>query len=211
MVGCACLAGGGQRWRHGRTCRRRVGRLAATAARRVGGEGGLRSPSSSGDHGLFAPVPAAGVAAARIIQRAPKQIRPTPAPNAGLAKVFTSAAGSSPSRSLGEALAGGFRAAARQRAKGLNAHHIVAVKDSRAEFARMVLASRGIGPNSSANGVWLHRAMHAPIHTNAYYANVNAVMAKYYFGRGARHLSWSATLLRSAGCCRRDSFRCSDG
>ena len=45
----------------------------------------------------------------------------------------------------------------------------------------MVLATRGIHPNSAANGVWLHKSVHAPIHTNAYYANVNAVMAKHYF------------------------------
>ena len=45
----------------------------------------------------------------------------------------------------------------------------------------MVLGLRGIRPNSAANGVWLHRTVHAPIHTNAYYANVNTVMAKYYF------------------------------
>ncbi len=45
----------------------------------------------------------------------------------------------------------------------------------------MVLASRGIAPNSAANVVWLQRSVHAPIHTNAYYANVNAVMGKYWF------------------------------
>jgi hypothetical protein len=45
----------------------------------------------------------------------------------------------------------------------------------------MVLHQRGIGPNSPANGVWLKRSMHTPIHTNAYYANVNAVTAKYFF------------------------------
>jgi hypothetical protein len=67
------------------------------------------------------------------------------------------------------------------RARGFNAHHIVGIKDSRAEFARTVLNLRGIHPNSAANGVWLPRAMHAPIHTNGYYANVNTVMAKYYF------------------------------
>lgn len=67
------------------------------------------------------------------------------------------------------------------RAAGFNAHHIVAVNHPRAEFVRMVLASRGIQPNSAANGVWLHRSVHAPIHTNAYYANVNAVMGNYWF------------------------------
>jgi HNH/ENDO VII superfamily nuclease len=73
------------------------------------------------------------------------------------------------------------------RALGFNAHHIVAVKDSRAAFARMVLHQRGIGPNSPANGVWLKKSMHTPIHTNAYYANVNAVTAKYFFNHRARH------------------------
>lgn len=83
---------------------------------------------------------------------------------------------------MGIELAETAQRAAILRAAGLNAHHIVAVKDARAEFARMVLALRGIGPNSAANGVWLPRVVHAPIHTNAYYANVNMVLGKYYFG-----------------------------
>ncbi len=52
------------------------------------------------------------------------------------------------------------------------------------DVVREVLALRGIHPNSAANGVWLHKSVHVPIHTNAYYANVNAVMGrKYYFNR----------------------------
>ncbi len=46
----------------------------------------------------------------------------------------------------------------------------------------MVLRLHGIGPNAAANGVWLRRAAHAPIHTNAYYSNVNTVLMKYYWG-----------------------------
>jgi hypothetical protein len=121
------------------------------------------------------------VAAAKILRRTPKQIRTVRAPNPAAAQAFTSAAGSSSSRALGDAMAGGFRAAARIRARGFDAHHIVGVRDSRAEFARMVMSHRGIGPNSPANGVWLPKAMHAPTHTNAYYANVNAVIGKYHF------------------------------
>lgn len=43
----------------------------------------------------------------------------------------------------------------------------------------MVLRLHGIGPNSAVNGVWLHSSLHTKMHTNGYYANVNAVMAKY--------------------------------
>jgi hypothetical protein len=67
------------------------------------------------------------------------------------------------------------------REQGFRAHHIVAPGDHRAEFARMVLQARGIGPNTAANGVWLHRSIHEPMHTNAYYANVNIVVGKYNF------------------------------
>lgn len=125
--------------------------------------------------------PAAGVAAAKILRRTPKQIRPVRAPKPTVASAFSSAAGSSSGRVLGNALAKTADDAARLRAAGFNAHHIVAVNHPRAEFARMVLGLRGIRPNSAANGVWLHRTVHAPIHTNAYYANVNTVVAKYYF------------------------------
>ena len=45
----------------------------------------------------------------------------------------------------------------------------------------MVLQMRGIRPNDAANGVWIHPAAHLSSHTNAYYANVNAVVGKYYF------------------------------
>jgi A nuclease family of the HNH/ENDO VII superfamily with conserved AHH len=142
--------------------------------------------------------PVAGVAAARIIRRAPKQIKPIRTPNLAAAKAFSSAAGSSPSRALGIELAETAERAAFLRAAGLNAHHIVAVKDARAEFARMVLALRGIGPNSAANGVWLPRVVHAPIHTNAYYANVNMVMASTISARSGRRRSWSTTWPASA-------------
>lgn len=45
----------------------------------------------------------------------------------------------------------------------------------------MVLQMRGIRPNDAANGVWISPAAHPSSHTNAYYANVNAVVGKYYF------------------------------
>jgi HNH/ENDO VII superfamily nuclease len=45
----------------------------------------------------------------------------------------------------------------------------------------MVLHTRGIGPNSASNGVWLQRSVHESMHTNAYYANVNMVVGKYHF------------------------------
>jgi hypothetical protein len=125
--------------------------------------------------------PAAGLAAAKILQRAPREIRLVRAPNPAVASAVSSAAGSSSGRVLGNALVRTADDAARLRAAGFNAHHIVAVNHPRAEFSRMVLGLRGIGPNSPANGVWLLRTAHAPIHSNAYYANVNAVMAKYYF------------------------------
>ena len=125
--------------------------------------------------------PAAGVAAAKIVRRTPKQIKPIRAPNPAVAKSFSDAAGSSASRALGNAMAKSAQRAAALRAQRFNAHHIVAVKEPRAEFARQVLASRGIQPNSAANGVWLHQSVHTGIHTNAYYANVNAVAGKYYF------------------------------
>lgn len=126
--------------------------------------------------------PVAGVAAARIIRRTPKQIRPIRAPNPAAATAFSRAAGSSPGTALGNALAkGNARVAAAWRARRYNAHHIVAVDDHRAEFARMVLRLHGIGPNSAVNGAWLHVSLHSKMHTNAYYANVNAVMAKYYW------------------------------
>jgi hypothetical protein len=126
--------------------------------------------------------PVAGVAAARIIRRAPKQIRPVRAPNPAVASAFRVAAGPSPSSVLGNALAGSARQAAIMRARGYTAHHIVAVNDQRGEFARMVLGLHAIGPNTAANGVWLNKVAHQALHTNAYYANVNAALAKYYFG-----------------------------
>ena len=67
------------------------------------------------------------------------------------------------------------------RTQGYRAHHIVAPGDRRAEFARMVLHMRGIGPNTASNGVSLHRSVHEPMHTNAYFANVNMVVGKIPF------------------------------
>ena len=45
----------------------------------------------------------------------------------------------------------------------------------------MVLHMRSIGPNTASNGVWLHKSVHQPMHTNAYFANVNMVVGKYRF------------------------------
>lgn len=67
----------------------------------------------------------------------------------------------------------------------------------------MVLNLRGIGPNSAANGVWLHRSMHAPIHTNAYYANVNMVTAKYYFNPFKRTSELVNDLARIGGLLKK--------
>lgn len=64
--------------------------------------------------------------------------------------------------------------------QGYHAHHIVSHSHPRAEFARMVLRTRH-PTNSAANGVWLHPAVHLSSHSNAYYANVNAVVGKYHF------------------------------
>ena len=47
----------------------------------------------------------------------------------------------------------------------------------------MVLQARGIGPNSAANGVWLKASVHFPVHSNAYFQNVNRVVGKYYFNQ----------------------------
>lgn len=126
--------------------------------------------------------PVAGLAAARIIPRASKLIKHVRAPNPALAQKFSAAAGSSASQTLGVALTRGNAAqAAALRAQGYVAHHIVAHGHPRAEFARMVLFLRGIGPNSAANGVWLKASTHYPVHTNAYFQNVNRVVARYYF------------------------------
>jgi hypothetical protein len=64
-------------------------------------------------------------------------------------------------------------------------------------------------PNSAANGVWLHRTLHAPIHTNASYANVNAVMAKHYFGAWRPTSELVNDLARIGQLLEGVSFRCS--
>lgn len=126
--------------------------------------------------------PVAGGAAARLIYRAPRQIRHVPAPEPALAQRFSTAAGSSPGNALGLALTRGNRDLARAlRARGFQAHHIVAHGHPRAEFARMVLQIRGIGPNAAVNGVWLRAGAHGGIHSNAYFHNVNRLVGKYHF------------------------------
>lgn len=64
------------------------------------------------------------------------------------------------------------------------AHHIVAGAASKAQEARDVLQSFGIGINDSVNGVFLptvrdvcQAVYHPEIHTNIYYATVNALLS----------------------------------
>lgn len=111
--------------------------------------------------------PAAGVAAARILRRTPKQIRHLPAPKPAYAKAFSDAAGgSSASRALRGALVKqNPLGVARSIRQGYHAHHIVAHGHPRAEFARMVLQMRGIQPNDAVNGVWLRPAVHPSSHS----------------------------------------------
>ena len=68
------------------------------------------------------------------------------------------------------------------------AHHIVAGGDARAATARAVLQRFGIGINEAENGVFLPRwvrsananrsAVHAEVHTDAYYAEVNRLLGQ---------------------------------
>ena len=116
-----------------------------------------------------------------------------PVAGVAAARAFSTQAGSSASRALGNAMSKTAEDAAAMRAAGFHAHHIVAVNHPRAEFARIVLASRAIQPNGAANGVWLRRSVHGPVHTNGYYANVNAVVRSTGSTTSARRLSWSTT------------------
>lgn len=53
--------------------------------------------------------------------------------------------------------------------QGERAHHIIAVNDKRAIFARKVLTKFKINIDDPANGVGLPRALHEALHTNKYY------------------------------------------
>jgi A nuclease family of the HNH/ENDO VII superfamily with conserved AHH len=73
-----------------------------------------------------------------------------------------------------------------ERPGGTAAHHIVAGTDPRAAPARKVLKDHGIGINDAVNGVFLPRfesspnpdgaAVHASVHTDRYYAEVNSIV-----------------------------------
>lgn len=88
------------------------------------------------------------------------------------------------SRALGKAL----EAAGRARKAGEAAHHIVAGGAEAAAPARAVLERFGVGINDAANGVFLpadyaaaegaDAAAHAGVHTRAYYAAVNEMLAQ---------------------------------
>ncbi len=65
------------------------------------------------------------------------------------------------------------------------AHHIVAGNAAKAEQARIILQNYGIGINDAANGVFLPTvkdvavaAYHPSLHTNAYYDEVNNLLAE---------------------------------
>ena len=85
------------------------------------------------------------------------------------------------SRRLGSAMAGSGRP---RPGEGWEAHHIVAGGDTRADPAREVLERYGI--DDPDNGVWLpgptagggtDAASHRPVHTNAYYDDVNDALS----------------------------------
>src|SRR5687767_3672913 len=67
------------------------------------------------------------------------------------------------------------------------AHHIVAGGDRRAAEAKAILERQGIGINDAINGAFLPRftssinstgaAVHATLHTNRYYSEVNRIVA----------------------------------
>ncbi len=79
----------------------------------------------------------------------------------------------SSSRALGSALvAAGFA-----RPANSAAHHIVAATAGAAQRAQEVLLRFGIGINDAMNGVFLPRAFHESLHTNAYYQAVNSMLA----------------------------------
>lgn len=78
------------------------------------------------------------------------------------------------------------RASGQARPAQVEAHHIVAAKDERADRARRYLFNWGIGINDADNGVFLPRGAgasipgqpnalnHRPLHTNKYYFVVTA-------------------------------------
>ena len=78
------------------------------------------------------------------------------------------------SRALGKAL----EAAGHVRPVGSAAHHIVAGGAKKAAPARAVLARFGVGINEAYNGVFLPAAIHARVHTNAYYEAVNSALSQ---------------------------------
>jgi hypothetical protein len=60
-----------------------------------------------------------------------------------------------------------------QKNSGDESHHVVASRDPRAQASRRVIFSVGIGVNDVRNGVNLQRALHRPIHTTEYFAEVD--------------------------------------
>lgn len=62
----------------------------------------------------------------------------------------------------------------RPRPPNSDAHHIVAGSDPRVAQARAILRREGIGINDADNGAWLPRQFHWRVHTDEYYALVNA-------------------------------------
>jgi RHS repeat-associated protein len=95
-----------------------------------------------------------------------------PANAARLARAATAIAPSS--RVLGRAL----EAAGHLRPADAAAHHIAAGSARAADPARAVLGRFGIGINEAANGMFLPRAVHTHLHTNAYYDAVNLALGQ---------------------------------
>ena len=60
-------------------------------------------------------------------------------------------------------------------------HHVVAVGDGRASFARWIIWKCGLDPNNwMDNGVWIPRKSHQKMHTTAYYEAINDMLKKYH-------------------------------
>lgn len=81
--------------------------------------------------------------------------------------------GSVPSRALRRALA----KSGQTRPPGAVTHHIVAFLDNRADPARTVLQSLGIGINNAENGVFLAGPTHSAMHKGTYYTAVNQALS----------------------------------
>ena len=63
---------------------------------------------------------------------------------------------------------------------GESAHHVVAIKDRRAKYAREVLWRCGIDPNSPVNGVAVPGRYHQKMHTNDYYNWIDEVIRRFH-------------------------------